>query len=140
MGEWLSAMNVVPQKILSSSAVRTRQTLELLLPTFADTPDVEIKDDLYLANSAKVIECAGMLEDDVDTALILAHNPGLHEAALSLLTKDEQAQSDTLRVHFPTAGCAIITLPVDRWSLIQKEIGTLTSYMLPKALGSAIAS
>jgi len=68
--------------------------------------------------------------------MVIAHNPGLHDLALRLLTADERARAGSMRVAFPTAACAIIELPIDDWADIAWNKGVLSSFMVPKSLSS----
>ncbi|NOX94757.1 MAG: histidine phosphatase family protein, partial [Alphaproteobacteria bacterium] len=50
MGVYMKENRLIPDYILCSSAVRTRQTLELILPYFDDATEVIFSDRLYLAS------------------------------------------------------------------------------------------
>lgn len=75
MGDWLRAEGHVPDRILCSPALRTRQTCDALgLPrTPSDFPDA-----LYLADAATLLACVAT---GGGTLLVIAHNPGIAEAA-----------------------------------------------------------
>jgi phosphohistidine phosphatase len=80
---------------LVSTANRTRQTWEILDPEH--TWPVQFLPELYLA-SAGAIE--HLVHDEERDVLVLAHNPGIHEAAM------QAAQVDIAR--FPTSAFAIV--------------------------------
>lgn len=65
-----------PQHILSSNAQRTRETAELLLREWEDGIQAEYNANLYLSGpeDLKFELCA--VSDEVETLLVLGHNPG----------------------------------------------------------------
>jgi len=134
MANWLMNAGYQPDVIMCSSAKRTRETLAHLEPTMTKEAEIIIEDDLYLASGHTLFDHTAKLDDKFKTALLLAHNPGLHEAAISALTVADRANNDELRARFPTCACAVVTLPINRWSEITTDIGDLNAYMTPKSL------
>ena len=134
MATWLANKGIKPDVIVCSSAKRTRETLAHIEPLFSQEVATILEPDLYLASSTALFECAEKLDDGYETAMLLAHNPGLHDAALSALTAASRRESGEMRSRFPTCACAIISLPIDRWSEITTDIGELNAYMTPKGL------
>ena len=134
MGNWLAREGVIPDVIVCSSAKRTRETLAHMQPMFSPEVATILEPNLYLASSSTLFDCAAKLDDGYETAMLLAHNPGLHDAALSALTAASRRESGEMRSRFPTCACAIISLPIDRWSEITTDIGELSAYMTPKGL------
>jgi len=69
-----------PNHVLSSSAERTRQTVELLLEEMGMNPDaVEFSDALYHASCHQLLQSVTRLRDNHDCAMLVAHNPGVAE-------------------------------------------------------------
>jgi len=87
IGELLVARGWVPERVISSDAVRTRETWDGLM---ASMPSLEPRftPSLYLAGLSAVRAALTELEDDVTSALLLGHNPGFSLVA-SWLTGDE---------------------------------------------------
>ena len=85
----LAAMGWVPDWILSSDAVRTRQTAECLITVWgaAKAAAVKYSRHLYLAgvetvaDNVEALEAATIADAPFTVLLILGHNPGLSEAA-----------------------------------------------------------
>ena len=134
MANWLASEGIKLDVIVCSSAKRTRETLAHMQPRLSQEVATILEPNLYLASSATLFECAAKLDDGYETAMLLAHNPGLHDAALSSLTTASRRESGEMRSRFPTCACAIISLPIDRWSEITTDIGELNAYMTPKGL------
>src|ERR1700730_12730969 len=93
--------------VLSTSAVRTRQTVEKIFAGAAPAPDICYDDALYLASAEKLLEVISALEDARDRVLLVGHNPGLEELFFRLTGLDER---------FPTATLANIVLNIEKWS------------------------
>lgn len=136
MGRWLHEKGIGPDRVLCSPSARTRETFALVEKAFLSSSPVEFDDALYLATSETTLKCLAALEEPVETAMLVAHNPGLHDTALQLLTPSERSRSGNMRMAFPTCACAVLSLPIASWREIAWDIGALTSYMVPKALGS----
>ncbi len=70
--------------MLCSAALRTRETAALVLAGFAAPPPVAFEDELYLAALPDLIRRLRRLNEATKAVLLIGHNPGLHELALSL--------------------------------------------------------
>ncbi len=62
---------------LASSAVRVQQTLELMLAEWDQPPEVLTYRELYLSAPQQMVHSLQALHDVWDSALLVAHNPGL---------------------------------------------------------------
>lgn len=101
--EWLHSQDRRVDRILSSTSVRTRETLERMqdAPKFPSDLQVEWLDSLYLAEPRVIwdaIRSAFHRHPDEESLLVLGHNPGM-EILMSAL-----AGSD---LDVPTAAIAI---------------------------------
>jgi phosphohistidine phosphatase len=113
----------LPQVVLTSSAVRTRQTADLVLEAMGGAVPLESLHSLYGANPDTVLGYVGELDDDVTSAMVVGHNPTLYELAFELLAPswDDEGQEagdrSMLRNHgFPTCSLAVIGFPAGSWS------------------------
>lgn len=69
-------------RVWVSSARRTQRTADLLLSELASpTIDRVTRDDLYLASAKHLIKIVHQMTDEIDTLMIVGHNPGLEEMA-----------------------------------------------------------
>ena len=82
VGQALAAAGLIPDVALVSPALRTRQTFDAISPAL---PDVHLRtvEGLYNAPAATLQEAAEAA--DANTVLLVAHNPGVHALALSLV-------------------------------------------------------
>lgn len=75
MGKYMLKMDYIPDFIISSSAKRTRETLDNIIKEINYTGEIKILDELYLATS---FEIKNQIEKiDSDSLLVIGHNPGL---------------------------------------------------------------
>lgn len=65
-----------PQYILSSSARRTRQTARLLLSQWEAGIEATFLDSLYLAGSGELCAAMADLSEEIESLVVLGHNPG----------------------------------------------------------------
>lgn len=72
----LTTLNWQPQHILSSDAKRTRETADLLLQEWEDGVGVEFSPSLYLAGPKDLALEMCAVSDEIETLLVLGHNPG----------------------------------------------------------------
>jgi phosphohistidine phosphatase len=103
--------------VLCSSAVRTRETLDLALAGFAPRPRCMIEDELYLADRDKLVERLQCLAESDVNALVIGHNPGLHELALALAEPDNPRIRSLAAGKFPTAA-RISFCVATRWAAL----------------------
>jgi phosphohistidine phosphatase len=122
-----------PELILCSSSVRTRETLDLLMPGFAATPLLAIERGLYLAGAESMLARLRRVEDRVGRVLLLGHNPGLHELALLLAQGGPAKLRGQLARKFPTAALATYRVEAG-WSELAPETARLAAYVTPAEL------
>lgn len=135
MGSAINREGLAPALILCSGAVRTRATLALMLPELKGAhPHVVFDDRLYLALPETMLDIAVKAGRSYGHVMVLAHNPGLHALALSLIGRgDHKARSD-LAAKFPTAALAMIAFDATSWRDVRPGKGALTHFITPRGL------
>ncbi len=112
MGKLLKKKDLIPGRIVSSPAVRARQTAEAISKKSGYEKDIYFVDRLYLAEVEAILETLKEQPDDVEMLLLIGHNPGL-ESVLQILTGKIES--------LPTASIANISLPIEHWAEISAE-------------------
>ena len=69
-----------PEIVYSSDSARTRETIELMSDAFAPTPTVTYLHSLYHAGVHEIREAAVETSAEVQTVMMLGHNPGWQHA------------------------------------------------------------
>lgn len=126
MGRLLRQEDLLPDLILSSTAVRARTTAEIVADTSRYEGALELTPELYGAEPEVYISLLGRLDDDYHNVMVVGHNPGL-EQLLHTLTGTEES--------LPTAALAKIELEIDAWSALDRSRrGSLVQLWRPKEL------
>jgi len=127
VGEFLGQTAQLPALILCSSAVRTKQTLQIAV-TEGAWGDIEtsFENDIYLTTKDRILGRVCTLNDDIDSVMIVGHEPTTSVVASSLV--------GSASIRFPTGACARIDLDVDRWADVHPGAGTLQWHITPKML------
>jgi phosphohistidine phosphatase len=127
MGQRLREHDLVPDRIISSSALRARDTARRVAAESGFSGAIDELDELYLADPEAYITATKQLADhDTERVLLVGHNPGLE--ALALLLTGEPTS-------LPTAGLIVCELPIASFSELSLEVsGKLTRFESPKGL------
>ncbi|GJM04560.1 MAG: phosphohistidine phosphatase [marine bacterium B5-7] len=130
IGQWMVKNNFLPHKIISSSAIRARQTTELLVQQLdhLTLEDVQFDKDLYLASMDVLMECVQLYRNDTKSIMLVAHNPGIE------LLVNHLVDTETQMLSITTANLAIIEFTDGSFD-IEKDKGSLIALIRPKELG-----
>lgn len=132
LGAAMRARGLAPEVVLVSSARRTRQTLEALEP-WDDTPLIEVMDTLYNAPAGVIIEALRELGPTVRSAMVVGHNPGLHNAARLLADGAGGDAEALMRADYPPACLTEFTIP-GGWDTLAPGTARLRLRLTPRAL------
>lgn len=130
-------LGLQPDLVLVSSSRRTLQTLEAITP-FEDNALIEPMDALYLAPVPLLLEALRKVPETVRSVLMIGHNPGLHELALSMAGEARPGSAaavaaERLAEAFPTAALAEFTVALP-WRAVGAGGGRLVRFLLPRDL------
>ena len=127
MGERLRSQGLVPDRIISSSALRARDTARRVAAESGFRGAIDELDELYLADPDAYIKAVQRLADaDSERVLVVGHNPGLE--GLGLLLTGEPTS-------LPTAGLLVCELPISSFSELSLGVsGKLTRFERPKVV------
>lgn len=133
VGERLRALDVVPDRVLASSAKRCRETFDALASGLGeDAPlptAVDFADGLYNASTQALLEAIRDI-DASRTLLVLAHNPGISLLALELGRHDPEQES-VLRQGFAPATTAVFEVK-SPWSDLDARSARLVRLERPR--------
>jgi len=133
-------LGLEPDIVLVSSARRTQETLALLEP-WNETPLIESLDALYLASPDQLLATLRGVAETARSVMVVGHNPGLHELALSLigpavLTEGDAAYRDPvagIAKGFPSGALAEFSV-LGPWSRLGEGGGRLVRFLTPRGL------
>ena len=133
MRQAMHALDLSPDVVLVSSARRTLQTLEALLP-FPETPIIEPMNALYLATAPQMLAVLNTVAETVRSVLLIGHNPGLHELAQTLTgSASDKADAARLAARYPTAALAEFAVP-GSWRTLGPGGARLVRFLCPRDL------
>lgn len=131
VGETLKIEHIKPEKWLVSSAQRTTETASRALRAsgYDITPQSEKK--LYLASAGEIIRLINELEDNPQSIIIVAHNPGIEQLVKLLCNSHGNARAHRALSHgYPPAALTTITFEIDSWKKLEPGKGTLQHVFL----------
>ncbi len=117
-GAWLRASGHLPDRVVCSTALRTRRTLaELGLDAPAD-----FDERVYAGDAEQIVALLREQDDDAATLMLVGHNPSAHRLVFDLAG----AAGD----GFPTCATAVIEFD-GGWSDLWPGCGRLTALWTP---------
>lgn len=134
VGRHLAQGGARPQLVLCSNARRTSDTLDLVLEHLDAKPTVERENGLYLCGPRTLLERIKDAPADIDSLMVVAHNPDLHAVSLALAGHGDDEHHVALKMKFPTAGCAVFQVDAPRWRDIDADKARLLEFILPRKL------
>jgi phosphohistidine phosphatase len=138
MGIAMQHRRYLPDLVLCSTAKRTLETWENVVPELVEKPEVKCSDELYLAPWKLIANMVRAQPETANVVLVIGHNPGLEECARALARKphtdDERKRLEVLNEKFPTCALAVLDFDVDVWSEIAPGAGVLTDFIRPRSL------
>ncbi|MBC7268053.1 MAG: histidine phosphatase family protein [Streptomyces sp.] len=116
---------------LVSTAVRTRETWKLAVHELAHRPKTLYEERIYEASPGELIAVLNETPDDIQNAVLVGHNPGVHGLADILAGAAEGDARDRMRRRgFPAAAFAVLTF-TGSWKTLEPGTATLLDYWAP---------
>lgn len=124
--------NILPDLVLCSTALRTRQTLDLILPAIKP-PKIVLDRQLYDAGFERLLDYLRGLPDEAESILLIGHNPGVHALALMLAHPQSAARLPSHDDKFPTAALASFHI-AGRWPKLRPHRAAVMAFVTPRGL------
>ena len=119
MGQLLKEKKLVPDLIISSTAVRAKDTALAVAERVGYDNEIIFESTLYAVSPDAYIKAINNVADngkDFSTILVIGHNPGLEEL-IEVLTGEMH--------ELATCDLAVIELPTKKWSNLNIRQGKL---------------
>lgn len=128
MARRLLGIDVSPDGLLSSTAVRARETAAAFAEVLAvGADDQRFESVLYHAWPPTIEQQIRTLPDHWDTILVFGHNPGYTDLANRL-------QNDAYIDNLPTCGIVGATTEIDSWADFSLADARRIAYLFPKQI------
>jgi phosphohistidine phosphatase len=164
IGTYLAHNGLLPDGVLCSTAMRTRETWDLVAGALAASaaaeaeqrasanhdgagssrkakashrrPPVDFDARLYEAAPQAILALLRETAPKVHSLLVIGHNPGLQETALTLIATGDVDARERLHEKFPTSGLAVIDFALDEWTKLHVRSGRLDRFIAPRQLAA----
>ncbi|MGC9220115.1 MAG: SixA phosphatase family protein [Solirubrobacteraceae bacterium] len=143
MADYVAAHAINPEMVLCSTAVRALSTLQAVLPGRLDGADARtaarVEHELYSADATQLLKRLQRLSADVQSVMVVGHNPTLQELALALAggaAPDRSASSESMaELRRKLATGSLVTLAVcTEWRDLAVGGAVLLDYIRPASL------
>lgn len=135
LAEYMQAQHIMPDIILCSPSSRTQGTIEAIAEHYPLTAPIQLLPSLYLASAGEIFSAINRVENTVSSLLISGHNPGLHQLALLLSSKN--TSDDALapfKINLPTASLITFECDVRNWQDVEVGSGKLVGFFKGRAV------
>ncbi len=126
----------LPQIVLSSTAIRAKQTAALFKKYFIANPDIDIKafHELYITNNEEIIKIINGIDEKFKSVLVVSHCPGLQVFAEEFARAGDKHKFREMRANFPPGSFATFDCDVKNWKDIEIHSGILLDFVSGKRL------
>jgi phosphohistidine phosphatase len=128
IARFISTNGIELDLAISSTAVRARDTIEIVKQRARLKIEVRYDERIYEASMERLLEVISQTENDKKSIMLVGHNPGFEELLQSLTGTEET---------FPTAALAKINLKISKWSEPLTGKATMEWIVRPKELERA---
>jgi len=125
MGRYLKKIDQIPDKVISSSATRAKNTAGFAIRHGKWSSKLSIESNIYGGSSETLLDIVHHLEKKIKSVCLVGHEPTC-SSFISLCTFHSQ--------RFTTASMAKINFRVDKWNEIEFGKGSLEWIKSPKEI------
>ena len=125
LGIWMRQKGWLPDAVLCSSSVRTRETLEGLGLDIA----AQYLVDLYHAEAGQMLGC--LQQATGGRVLMIGHNPGIADFAARILNA---SPAHPRFYDYPTGATLVAGFEIGKWAQADWDMGTALDFVVPREL------
>jgi phosphohistidine phosphatase len=135
-GEWFLREGPLPEIVLCSDAVRALQTWEIIAEALPSAPELRHVPELYLAESKDLLRAVRRLDEGVQVAAVVGHEPTMSSTALMLAGRGSSpADVNRIVTKYPTSAVAVLRFD-GPWTSLSAGLAALESFSVPRAAKS----
>lgn len=123
IGKLLYDRKIQPDLILSSPAMRAKQTAILIKESAEFSAEITLEKRIYEASLFTMLEILSEIDEKLSSVLIVGHNPSI-ENIIRTLSGEIQP--------IPTATLTKINLNIEKWNEISHDCGEIEFIICPK--------
>jgi phosphohistidine phosphatase len=133
-GRWLRQAGYLPGLVVCSTSRRTRETWQLAAAELGSAVPVQFEPRVYQASTDDLLDLVGQTTDEVETLLVVGHEPTMHELTLLLASAVANGSDSTalerVRLKFPTAAISVLRF-AGGWSGLGPGRAELADFVVP---------
>jgi phosphohistidine phosphatase len=137
MGAYIGRHGFHPDRVVVSPAARTRETWDAVAAALRPAPAAVFDQHVYDASAQTLLNALKQTPDAAHTVMLIGHNPGLHDLALTLVATGDIDTRERLGEKFPTSGLAILDFALDAWGKLHARAARLERFVSPKSIARA---
>ena len=134
MRDYIRLADINPDLVLCSPSARTRETLQAVKSGFGGDVKTRYEKMLYHGESSDLMERLRSLPDALTSVMLVGHNPGFEDLAISLVGSGDPQAVGRMKTKFPTGALALLVLDVDHWEDLKPRTCELHSFVVPREL------
>lgn len=125
----IPALLPVPDRLITSTALRAKTTAELMQPELGvEASKIVLEPRAYLSEPRTLLQIVREFPDTWNHVILFGHNNGLSDFARRLLRYDH------LNEEMPTCAAVLMELPWDAWAATDWKEARLIGYVTPKLI------
>lgn len=135
VGEVVKQYDHIPDLILSSPALRAKETAELVAEACGYKKSIEWVETFYTGGCDESFSTLQGLPDTVERVMVIGHNPTMEELAATLLSADmDEEWRDEWAIRMPTSGLVCLDINILEWATLEPGEAILRWFLIPKLL------
>ncbi len=134
MRDYIQFADMEPDLVLCSSSVRTRQTLDAILPAIGAQAELKYDRRLYNGGAQALLNRLRRLPEEVASVMVIGHNPALQALATRLAGSGDPEALIRLDEKFPTAALATLVVQQEHWQDVAAGNCEMHSLVVPREL------
>lgn len=136
MGKYIKSKDINFDAILSSDSARTTETINNVVKEAGISTQIDFTKKLYLATPGEILKELAKLGDEVQSAVVVCHNPGAEMLTAILAREGNPLALNTLNRKYPTCGLACMTIKSANWDELDLGSAYLDEFITPKTLAN----
>lgn len=132
MGRHMADHALKPERVICSSARRTRETFAAILPQLGGDFDALVMRAVYDAPDDGYPGIVRRHGGKARTLLLIGHNPAIQTAATTLIGRGNPDLTAQIGDKYPTAGLAVIDFDAPDWASIAAGGGRVVAFFRPR--------
>ena len=132
LNKWFNNNNMLLDHIISSSAARTLETANIVFSNMEDR--INKRKKLYLCSYTEVIKELRSLDNYINNAVIVGHEPSISESLKFLIFNTRPDLVYVTSSLYPTGALSIIHFNIKNWNDLDEKTGVLDAFITPNYL------